>query len=205
MGVRTVEVRLNMFLEEAAENERSGKSVIGSAERNQAVGVNLFEEDWKFFRGSGDHPWKEKTRKFVGYDYRGAGSESIEQPFAGVFVRFQIRIVNGVRIFAAEPARVGSHAGGHEVAETVRGPGKIEAKWLEDQQGLSEFAAPLDSAVERKVVVSAAGGDHPVEDVVAVGIDGRVVAGLDANWVEGHRPRYLDSLFAAGKRLFGAR
>ena len=60
------------------------------------------------------------------------------------------------------------------------GPGEVATKRLEDEEGLVEFVAPLDGAVEGEVVGGAAGGDHPVENVVAEWIDRGLVAGLNA-------------------------
>jgi hypothetical protein len=107
----------------------------------------------------------------------------VEETFAGVGSGLDVRVVEGgcTWVRARECLRVGSHAGGDEVAKAVRGPGKVVAKRLEDEERFVEFAAPLDGAVEGEVVGGAAGGDHPVENVAAVGINGRAITKLDAD------------------------
>jgi len=179
IGVRRrLQMGTQVLGEEPAEGECRRKDLLGRAKRLQAVGVDLLQADADDSGRRGDQLRKHEARKVVGDDDAGAPGERREQALPRVRRRFDVRIVECPSLL--EVAGVHFHAVEDESMEAVARPAIVAVEGLEDDEGLPEFEGAVDGALEAVVPAGATRGDHPIEDVVAVGADRVVVAGLDA-------------------------
>jgi hypothetical protein len=97
-----------------------------SAQREQAVRIDFFEQHGYFGGGRGNHARKKETRKFVGYDYRGARGKCGEQPFARRAL--DVRIIKYAR--SLRDVRIYGHSVDDKPVDFVAGPGKIRSQGL---------------------------------------------------------------------------
>mgnify|MGYP001551174070 CR=1 FL=1 len=117
----------------------------------------------------------EESGVAVGDDEAGAAAEGLEQALARARLGLDEGQVGDRG--AGEGVAVVLHALVDEGGEALAGPGVVRAQGLEEHEGLAEGAGAVDGMVEGEVMRRAAGGDHPVEDEVAVEAQ-RAVVGL---------------------------
>ena len=192
---------LQLALQEAAEVEGAREGIRGRAQGQDPVRIDGLEAHSQLLRRRRGHARQEEGGGIVGHDAAGTVSEVLEQPLAGAGLRLDVGVVQDAR--AVEGASVLAHAVDHEAMQAVARPRVAAAQGLEHDQGPVELARQLDGAVQGEVPARAARGDHPVQDVLTVGSQGRVVEAAhpdrgNAAGVRGRAHEWLRSISSLG-------
>ncbi len=167
-----------LALQEAPEVEGAAVGAVGRGQRQKAVRVHRLELDVEPARRRLDHPRQEEARELVGHHHRGVARQGGQQAPTGVARGLDVRVVADAG--AGECAGVVGHPVENKAVDAVAGPGIVHAQRLEYQQRFAQLARPLERPIEAEVPRRAPGGDHPVEDEVAVAAHRGVVLGQDA-------------------------
>ncbi|HEX4452235.1 MAG TPA: hypothetical protein VH143_15265 [Kofleriaceae bacterium] len=140
-------MRRERLLKLAAKRRRGRERTAGSAQRQQAVAVDLLELDVELRTGRGNHARQEEAGLLVGDDGTRVAGERGQEAFACAWLRLDIRHVRDVR--ALERGRVVAHAFDHERVVAVTGPAIAGAQRLEHRERFVELGCELTRAIER--------------------------------------------------------
>ena len=98
-----------------------------------------------------DHSRQEESREIIGDDHTGPLAQFMQESFACIWGRFQIRIVEDAGIF--QPSRVVLHSLHYESVKPVRCPLIAASQSLQDHKRFAKSVGPLDCPLETEVPV----------------------------------------------------
>ena len=187
---------------EHAPKARGGREGFRSrGQRHQPVAVDGFESAGDLLRRGGEHAGQEVCGERIGHDDARADRQRGQEPPPSAGDGLDVREVGHPR--RAEATGVDRHAVEHEAVDSGGVVLVADAESLEDEQRAPELLGVPDRVLEAEAEAGAAGGGHPVEDVVTVRSHGAGAG--DVRPRLGNGDRHQTWLWSMSSARWGAR
>ena len=208
---KRVQVFGQVLVQEAAEGERRREDLWRGGERDQTVPVNGFQPHIQLLGSRAHHAGQEEAGEVIGDHQGGLLGESLEKALALSLGALDVGVIRHPRL--VEGRLLVGHALDHEGVQAVACPTVVGSQRLQDQERLAQSLRLGCRVLQPEVPPGASGRDHPIEDVVAFAVVGRVLPKHSVLGDAGHRRfspkghsegRLRGSTRIVGRRLTGS-